>query len=89
MLMLLCGGIEPLPSPDSMTRTEFQPLILKKGLKFVHQNIRGLSNNFGMFQEFIACHKKIDFFTLSETFLPSSNSNSKNLFSFDCCRLTI
>ena len=57
MLMLLCGGIEPLPSPDSMTRTEFQPLILKKGLKFVHQNIRGLSNNFGMFQEFIACHK--------------------------------
>ena len=34
-----------------------------------------------MFQEFIACHKKIDFFTLSETFLPSSNIQTPRIFS--------
>ena len=43
--MLLYGCIESLPSPDSMTSAELQTLILKRGLKFVHQNFRGLLNS--------------------------------------------
>ena len=34
MLLLLFSDIELLPSPDSMTKAEFQMLILKKDLKF-------------------------------------------------------
>lgn len=39
-----------------------------------------------MFQEFVGYHKKVYFFTLSETLLPSNNSNSENPPNFYCCR---
>ena len=44
-----------------------------KGLKFVHQNIRGLEANFDHLQGFIESHKEIDVISLSETHLRSDN----------------
>ena len=38
--LLLCGDIESQPGPTN--NNEFKTLISKKGIKFCHQNIRGL-----------------------------------------------
>ena len=40
LLLLLCGNIESQPGPTN--NSEFKTLISKKGIKFCHQNIRGL-----------------------------------------------
>ena len=40
LLLLLCCNIESQPGPTN--NSEFKTLILKKGIKFCHQNIRGL-----------------------------------------------
>ena len=40
LLLLLCGDIESQPGPTN--NSEFKTLISKKGIKFCHQNIRGL-----------------------------------------------
>ena len=51
-----------------------------KGIKIVHQNIRGLFNNIGNLTIFLEKHKQIHIITLSETHI---NSNSWN----DNCEL--
>ena len=67
---MLCRDIETQPGPNSLTRGEFQKqFISRKGLKIMHQNIRGILSNFDMLQEVVALHKNIDIVTLSETHL--------------------
>ena len=71
---MLCGDIETKPGPNLLTRDEFQQqFVSSKGLKIIHQNIRGILSNFDMLQEFLVSHKNIDIATLSETHLSEEN----------------
>ena len=71
---MLYGDIETQPGPNSLTRGEFQKqFISRKGLKIMHQNIRGILSNFDMLQEVFVLHKNIDIVTLSETHLSEDN----------------
>ena len=45
--LLICGDIETQPGPESLIRDQFQ-FLSKKGIKIIHQNIRGLIHNFDM-----------------------------------------
>ena len=73
LLLIISGDIETCSGPFnkgiSQTRTEFKQTLSKKGMKFVHQNIRGLSKNFDLLQEFITEHSQVDIVSLSETHL--------------------
>ena len=62
VLLLLCGDIETQPGPPSLSRAQFQEIISKRGLKIVHQNIRGLECNFDMLQDLIESCEGIDIF---------------------------
>ena len=67
---MLCGDIERQPGLNSLTRDEFQQqFISRKRLKIIYQNIRGISSNFDMLQEFLVLHKNIDIATLLEPHL--------------------
>ena len=75
MLLILCGDIESQPGPNQFTREEFQPKFLSgKGLKIVHQNIRGILSNLDTLEEFITSHSNIDIISLSETHLNDDNA---------------
>jgi exonuclease III len=76
----MCGDIESCPGPSSLTREQFGSFLLNKGMKFVHQNIRSLTSNFDMLQEFVASHGKIDLITLSETHISSDETGREELF---------
>ena len=77
MLLLLCGDIESQPGPNNLTREEFQQRFLSsKGMKIVHQNIRGILSNFDMLEEFLTSHNSIDIMALSETHLEDTNVGS-------------
>ena len=76
ILLLICGDVEVQPGPQSLSRVEFQEFISRKGMKIVHQNIRGLESNFDMLQEFVESHDKIDILTLSETHLTDNSFES-------------
>ena len=76
ILLLICGDVEIQPGPQSLSRVEFQEFISRKGMKIVHQNIRGLESNFDMLQEFVESHDKIDILTLSETHLTDNSYES-------------
>lgn len=77
VLILLCGDVETHPGPSSLSRDQFQTFLSGKGIKIVHQNIRGLLCNFDMLQELIISHPKIDIITLSETHLTKSNLDAR------------
>ena len=86
MLLLLCRDIETQPGPESLTKDEFQRQFLsKKGIKIIHQNIRGLTYNFNMLQEFLASHDHIDIVPLSETHLTENSLIS--LCEIDCYKM--
>ena len=71
---MLCGDIETKPGPNLLTRDEFQQqFVSSKGLKIIHQNIRGILSNFDMLQGFLVSHKNIDIATFSETHLSEEN----------------
>ena len=50
-LLLLCGDIES--QPGLTNNSEFKTLISKKGIKFCHQNIRGLYGKIDEVQEIL------------------------------------
>ena len=69
ILLLIYRDVEVQPGPQSFSRVELQEFISRKGMKIMHQNIRGLGSNFDMLQEFVESHNKIDMLALSETHL--------------------
>lgn len=76
LLLLLSGDVETCPGPSrSLTREEFKQTLSNKGIKMVHQNIRGLQNNFDELQEFISSLNEIDIISLSETHLLDEDPN--------------
>ena len=70
---MVCGDVEIQPGPQSVSRVEFQEFTSRKGMKIVHQNIRGLESNFDMLQKFFESQDKIDILTLSETHLTNNS----------------
>ncbi len=74
VLLLMCGDVESCPGPDSLTREQFGSF-LNKGVKFVHQNIRGLSSNFDMLQEFVAAMQWNDrsYYTVGDALIKWEN----------------
>ena len=70
-LLLLCGDIEPCPGPCFGDINSFCNV---KGLKILHQNIRGLFNNIANIE--ILLSKRIDILTLSETHTTSLLSDN-------------
>jgi len=45
LLLLICGDIESQPGPSSNSQ-DTRTLFSKRGLKMLHQNIRGLQEKF-------------------------------------------
>jgi len=74
ILLLLCGDIHSCPGPTQgnvngfMQRNGLQDICSKKGLKLLHQNIRGLQGNFDEIKS-ILLRNKIDVFGFSEIFV--------------------
>lgn len=68
LLLLLSGDIERCPGPDFVNFTN------ARGIKIVHQNIRGLFHNFGDFCAVLEKYKNIDIITLSETHITHNDS---------------
>lgn len=63
ILILICGDIEHCSGP-----TDVNCFCKQKGIKFVHQNIRGLVYNLPHLETFISnTHSKVDVISLSET----------------------
>ena len=54
LLLLMCGDVEKCPGP---TESNIQDLFNQKGLKFFHQNIRGLFHNIVKLFTFLHTHK--------------------------------
>ena len=72
-LLLLCGDIEICPGPiDSMSK-----LTMSRGVKILHQNIRGLLGNIWNLTTVFEKYKNIDILTVSETHI-NSGSYSDN-----------
>ena len=77
VLLLVCGDVETQPGPSSLSREQFKQFLSGKGIKIVHQNIRGLVSNFHMLQEFVASHPEIDIIALTETHLTKTSWDSR------------
>ena len=60
-LLLLSGDIETCPGPSF---SEFRKM---RGMKIIHQNIRGLFHNISHFSAVLEKYNNIDIITLSET----------------------
>ena len=59
--------METCPGPQMESNKENSKFFQSKGMKILHQNIRGLLSNLSALQEFFDRHKNIDIMTLSET----------------------
>jgi len=74
ILLIACGDVEVCPGPvDPMT--DFTNM---RGIKIVHQNIRGLFNNIGSLTLLLEKYKHIDIITLSETHITSDSWNENS-----------
>ena len=54
LFLLMCGDVEKRPGP---AESNIQDLLNQKGLKFFHQNIRGLFHNIAKLFTFLHTHK--------------------------------
>ena len=63
LLLLLCGDIESQPGPTN--NSGFETLVSKKGIKFCHQNIRGLYGKIDDVREILLSYN-FDIISLSE-----------------------
>ena len=61
----------------SLSREQFKQFLSGKGIKIVHQNIRGVISNFHMLQEFVASYPEIDIIALTETHLTKTSWDSR------------
>ena len=75
LFLLMCGDVEKRPGP---AESNIQDLLNQKGLKFFHQNIRGLFHNIAKLSAFLHTHKNTHMFSLSETHI--ENSTPTQLF---------
>ena len=76
ILLLICGDIETCPGP-----TPLEDITRMRGIKIIHQNIRGLLGNFGNLCATLGRYKNIDIITLSETHISHNDSEEiANLF---------
>ena len=66
ILLLLCGDIGSCSGP-TQDAFGFGGFINTRGMKIVHQNVRGLFNNLLGLQELIERHRAVDILTVSET----------------------
>ena len=66
LLLLMCGDIEKCPGP-TRNIPELQRLLCQKGMKLLHQNVRGLFSNKIYISELFQSFDGIDVLTLSET----------------------
>ena len=73
LLLLLCGDIKSQPGPTN--NSEFKTLISKKGIKFCHQNIRGLYGKIDEVREILLSYN-FDIFSLSETSISEDFHNA-------------
>ena len=71
MLLILCGGIESCPGPQA--QNNLQELSSLRGIKLIHQNIRGLFGKRDALQTLFTNEKFV--LTLSETHISSTNSD--------------
>ena len=62
---------------DVENKNELKELLTRKGCSILHQNVRGLLNNFASVEELVSSNQKIDVLTLSETHITPSQSNDK------------
>ena len=76
-LLLLCGDIEIQPGPNNVEMTE---LMANRGIKVLHQNVRGLFVNFEKIEIFLTNFKNTDILTLSETHINTHNNISDLYF---------
>ena len=76
-LLLLCGDIEIQPGPNNVEVTE---LMANRGIKVLHQNVRGLFANFEKIEIFLTNFKNTDILTLSETHINTHNNISDLYF---------
>lgn len=56
---------------------DLEAFLRKKGISVLHQNVRGLLNNFTAIEELFSSNKNIDVLTLSETHICNSEDNDK------------
>jgi exonuclease III len=75
LCLLFYGNIETCP--DRTYRNEIFTFCKQRGMKIIHQNIRGLQSNFNLLQELIHGND-FDIITLSETHLVNSGFNDIN-----------
>lgn len=75
ILLLCCVNVQTTTGNDK--KNGLKDLLRKKGISVLHQNVRGLLNNFIAIEELISSNKNIDVLTLSETHICSSEDNEK------------
>ena len=66
-LLLFCGDIKSLPGPIRLN-TQRDSLLICRGFKLFHQNVRGLHAKLNQITVFL-CGRDIDFSTLSKTLI--------------------
>ena len=74
LFVLLAGDIELNPGPTLQTLQEdIKSFTGNRGLKMLHQNIRGLSGKFDQVKTILTSNNRIDIFGVTETFLDKEN----------------
>ena len=79
LFLLLPGSAVSLSQSDEKLSNEFMN---KKGLKILHQNVRGFFCNLLLLQKFMFTHNQIDIFCCTETHI-KEHENIENLYDID------
>ncbi|XP_057299458.1 uncharacterized protein LOC130630077 [Hydractinia symbiolongicarpus] len=75
LLLLACGDVERCPGPQYEQIKSFTNM---KGIKFLHQNIRGIFHNMANLTALLSYENRIDILTLSETHIEAQNGCDNN-----------
>ena len=82
VLLILFNGVDSSAILQNSQHDEINTFSDKKGLKIVHQNVRGLFSNFVHIQNLFHECKNIDILSLSETHVTGYN-NINDLYKID------
>lgn len=74
ILLLFCTNVQTVGNEK---KNDLKDFLRKKGISILHQNVRGLLNNFTAIEELISTSQKIDVLTLSETHISTTEDNEK------------
>ena len=77
LLLILCMFCVNVEAVDVEKKNKLKELLTRKGCSMLHQNVRGLLNNFASVEELVSSNQKIDVLTLSETHISPSQNNDK------------